>query len=59
MGDVGLAGAAALALVGLKGEIVGVLNTLNLVGREVTLQLRDELADADGPSSIWQQAAQG
>ena len=59
MRDVGLAGAATLALVSLEGEVVGILDALDLGGREIALELRDELADAYGPSSIWQQAAQG
>ncbi len=57
--DVGLAGAAPLAVMGLEREIVGFLHQLDLVGRQVGLQLRDELVDADGASSIGQQAAQG
>ena len=59
MGDVGLARAAALALVGLEGEVVGGLDALDVLGRQVALELVDQLVDADGPSSVGQQAAQG
>src|SRR5688572_3494145 len=54
-----LAGAATLALVSLEGEVIRILDAFDLGGREIALELRDELADAYGPSSIWQQAAQG
>ena len=57
--DVGLAGAAALAFMGLEGEVVGFLDALDLGRGQVALELGDQLADADGPSSVRQQAAQG
>ena len=57
--DVGLAGTATLPFVGLVRELIGFLDPLDLLGGQVGLELRDQLADADGPSSVWQQAAQG
>ena len=57
--DVGLARAAALALVGLEREVVGGLDPLDVLVGKVRLELVDQLVDADGPSSVGQQAAQG
>jgi len=59
VGDVGLAGAAALAVMGLEGEVVRLLHPLDLLRGQVGLELGDQLGDAYGPSSVGQQAAQG
>ena len=45
--DVGLAREALLALVRGRAEFVGLLDALHLVGREVVLQLGDQLVDAE------------
>jgi len=57
--DVWLAGTAALAFMGLEREVVGFLDALDVLGGQVALELVDELVDADGASSVGQQAAQG
>ncbi len=57
--DVRLARTAPLAVMGLEREVVRFLDQFDLVGRQVGLQLRNELVDADGASSVGQQAAQG
>ena len=59
MRDVGLARTAPLPVMGVEGEVVRFLDELDLVGRQVGFQLRNELVDADGASSVRQQAAQG
>jgi len=59
VGYVRLARAPTLARVGAGGEIVRFLDALDLGRGQVALELRDQLADADGASSVRQQAAQG
>ena len=59
MGDVGLAGEAFLAFVGLSAEFVGADNLGDLVGREIGLQPAQKLGEANRPLPLRQAAKYG
>src|SRR5262249_15361431 len=57
--DVGLTRKALLALVSRRPEFISLLDALHLLGRQVVLQLGNELIDAEGAPSARQETQDG
>ncbi len=52
--NIRLAAAAPLAVMSLCAKLISFPDALDLIGRQVGLELIEELSDSYGPSSTWQ-----